>query len=141
MTWRYQPVWIMSPTMKGRPDEKLFVLIEIYFDDDGKMNSWTLYEKDYRYEPMGDTQQDLIGALALMFNDAQKWEAVEYDKMHVGQEFKKHSQYPHPWNPMTEEEILVAAKADPDAQPLTKEELKRMKRVPIEKWERLNKSK
>ena len=126
MSWRYQPVWIIDH------DEKLFILIEVFFGDDGKMDGWTEYEKNRRYEPMGETQEDLVGELALMFNDVQKWEAVEYDKMHVGQEFKKRNQ---------EEVILAAAKADPDAQPLTKDELKRMKRIPMEKWERWNKSK
>jgi putative transcriptional regulator len=35
-----------------------------------------------------------------------------------------------PIRPMTEEEVHAAALADPDAQPLTEEQLKRMKRVP-----------
>jgi hypothetical protein len=32
---------------------------------------------------------------------------------------------------MTDEEITVAALSDPDAQPLTEEQLKRMRRVPF----------
>jgi putative transcriptional regulator len=35
-----------------------------------------------------------------------------------------------PMRPMTEEEIEAAALSDPDAQPLTKEDLARMKRTP-----------
>lgn len=35
-----------------------------------------------------------------------------------------------PMRPMTETEVTTAALADPDAQPLTDEDMKRMKRVP-----------
>lgn len=35
-----------------------------------------------------------------------------------------------PLRPMTDEEVLAAALSDPDAQPLTPEDFKRMKRVP-----------
>ena len=38
-----------------------------------------------------------------------------------------------PMRPMTEEKIHAAALADPDAQPLTEDDLKRMKRVPRSK--------
>jgi putative transcriptional regulator len=34
---------------------------------------------------------------------------------------------------MTDEEVLAAAKSDPDAQPLTRGQLKRMRRVPLVK--------
>ena len=34
---------------------------------------------------------------------------------------------------MTEEEVLVAARSDPDAQPLTEAQLKRMRRIPFAK--------
>ena len=37
---------------------------------------------------------------------------------------------PGPLAPMTEEEVSVAARRDPDARPLTDEEFARMKRVP-----------
>src|SRR5712691_6509616 len=35
-----------------------------------------------------------------------------------------------PLRPMTDEEVLAAALSDPDAQPLTPEDFKRMKRTP-----------
>ena len=42
--------------------------------------------------------------------------------------------HPGEWDPpMTEEEIMAAALADPDAQPLTDEQLARMRRVPLAK--------
>jgi len=42
--------------------------------------------------------------------------------------------FPLEWDPpMTEEEILVAARSDPDAQPMTEEQLNRMQRIPFAK--------
>ena len=125
MSWRYQPVWIMSH------DEKLHILIEVFFDNGGTMEAWSLYEENRRYEPMGETQEELIEDLEIKLKDAKKWKAVEYEKMEVGMKFEKRNQA------MTEEEILAAAKDDPDAQPLTPEELKQMKPVSKEKRERL----
>ncbi len=85
MSWRYQPVWIMSH------DEKLHILIEVFFffDNAGKLDSWTLYEENRRYEPSGDTQEELIEDLEIKLRDAMKWEAVEYDKIEVGMKFEE----------------------------------------------------
>jgi putative transcriptional regulator len=43
---------------------------------------------------------------------------------------KKTGQTDDGLRPMTDEEVLAAAEADPDARPLTPADLKRMKRVP-----------
>lgn len=43
----------------------------------------------------------------------------------------KESPYPHtPMRPMTEEQVEAAAAADPDARPMTADELRRARRVP-----------
>lgn len=69
--------------------EKLYILIEVFFDDDGKLHYWTKYEEERRYEPMGDTQDELIKDLKIQLKDAKKWEAVEYDKIEVGMKFEE----------------------------------------------------
>ncbi len=82
MSWRYQPVWMKSAFSH-------YILIEVFFDDDGKMDGWTEYEENRRYEPSGETQEELIEDLELKLNAAKKWEAVEYDKIEVGMKFEE----------------------------------------------------
>jgi len=79
----------MSPTHTFGNFEKLYILIEVFFDDAGKMHSWTLHEKERRYEPMGETQDELIEDLELKLRDAKKWKAVEYDKIEIGMKFER----------------------------------------------------
>ena len=58
MSWRYQPVWINQWSKFKDDDEKLYILIEIFFDDYGKMDGWTEYTSCTHYEPMGNKQEE-----------------------------------------------------------------------------------
>lgn len=84
MSWRYQPVWI--ETTKGQFHSTEFGLCEVYFDDDGKLESWTA-------EPfltaVGDDARDLRGALAHMLLDAWRWVPVRYADLKVGMTFER----------------------------------------------------
>ncbi len=81
MKWRYQPVWA---DFQG---ERTYSLVEVYLDDDGKLDCWTA-------EPavevaLGNDQEDLIAELTHMAEDARKWKPVDWADLKVGMTFER----------------------------------------------------
>jgi hypothetical protein len=77
--WRYQAV---SRTVD---DETICSFIEVYFDGNGRLESWT---EDAEIAPVGDSPADLIETLHKMETDAKNWGVVEYADLYVGLEFQ-----------------------------------------------------
>lgn len=83
MKWRFQPVWLDEPT------GKVFVLCEVYFDDDGTLSHWTdLNHESSQQPPVGNDIADLTGELTRMLVDAYCWIPVAYSSLRVGMTFE-----------------------------------------------------
>jgi hypothetical protein len=81
MSWHYLPVWT-------RPaQDRVLRLIEVYFDDDGCLNSWTDNPIDHPQCPQGNSVPDMIGDLANMLRDAARWKPVTVEDLKVGMTF------------------------------------------------------
>lgn len=76
MAWRYQPVWKDYP-ITGR----VYSLCEVYFDKDGKLESWT---ENPAMTPSGNDIADLQGTLERMLSDTRRWEPVDFDSLVPG---------------------------------------------------------
>ena len=79
MSWRYQPVYVEHKV----DDESIkeFSLCEVYLDEKGLLEMWT---ENHEIAPHGNDIEDLIGAIELMLNDAQRWKAVSFKSLRVG---------------------------------------------------------
>ena len=71
-TWRYQPIYTI---VDENTDERWYSIIEVYFDENGRLDSWTMTQE---VAPTGDTNEDLIEDLEMMLRDARKWKPVLY---------------------------------------------------------------
>lgn len=80
MGWRYQPV-----IEKESNNEEVVYLIEVYFDDDGKLKYWSWGKQWACGESISELQVDLT----MMLMDSYKWKPVRYDEIKVGMVFER----------------------------------------------------
>lgn len=78
--WRYQPVFRDDPLV-GRT----FSLVEMYFDNDDKLEDWT--EKGVT--PEGEDMEELMTDFRHMIVDAMKWVPMPFDSLRVGMTFER----------------------------------------------------
>lgn len=80
MSWRYQPVFT------EQDGERSYSLCEVYFDEAGKLETWTENEA---IAPGGSTVEDLTGDIAHMMADAYSWKPVRFSDLKPGFVFEK----------------------------------------------------
>lgn len=78
MSWRYQPV------RRKKYNVYTVTLCEVYFDADGRLESWT-----GAIAPAGDTIEELFADLHSMMEDASEWKVVNFDDLRVGMTFER----------------------------------------------------
>jgi hypothetical protein len=85
MTWRYQPVTFETDR------DKETTLVEVYFDDDGNLTTWTdlVGACGGSIAPGGESIGDLRADLARMLADAYKWMPVRYEDLRPGMTFER----------------------------------------------------
>ena len=79
MSWHYLPVYVQHEKHRS------YSLCEVYLDAHGKLDSWT---EAMAVAPVGNDIPDLVGALNLMLQAAQKYEPVEYGTLKSGMTFQ-----------------------------------------------------
>jgi hypothetical protein len=79
--WRYQPVIV-----KRLDDDPYVVLVECYFDADGRLTMWA---EDPHSWPQGDDVEGLANDLSFMLAAVYKWKPVDFDSLHVGMTFER----------------------------------------------------
>ena len=80
--WRYQLVY----TVNEHSELREYSICEIYLDENGKLKMWT---ESPAMRPYGNDEEELIGDLQLMLNDARSWDAVPFDALEKGITFKR----------------------------------------------------
>jgi hypothetical protein len=89
MTWRYQPVFtdVVGAVTDGTRD---YGLIEVYFDDEGRLEMWTALDPDDAFaSPVGETTEELTRDLFVMTVDTACWKPVAYIDLEVGMKFEE----------------------------------------------------
>lgn len=79
--WRYQPVF-RDETLVGR----LFSLVELYFDEDDKLEDWT---DSPGMAPCGDSADELYEDICHMLADSMRWLPVPFDSLKAGMTFQR----------------------------------------------------
>lgn len=85
MSWRYQPVYVDHTI--GDITQRAFSLCEVYFDKNGKLESWT--ERPAMTPAGVDDVQDLRGDLVHMLSDSYKWKPVAFSDLKAGMTFER----------------------------------------------------
>lgn len=78
MSWRYQPV------IDGDEHGEFITVIEVYFDETGKLTRWM----EESCVPSGENIKELTGDLGRMMVDAMSWVPVRRAELCVGLQFQ-----------------------------------------------------
>ena len=81
--WRYQAVY--RKIGDGDSERVEYSICEVYLDDAGKLEGST---ESPSMTPYGESLSELIGDMKMMLVDAEKWKAVDFDKMQAGMSFE-----------------------------------------------------
>ena len=81
--WRYQAVY--RKIGKGDSERIEYSICEVYLDNAGKLEGST---ESPSMTPYGESLSELIGDMKMMLADAEKWKAVDFDKMQAGMSFE-----------------------------------------------------
>ncbi len=82
-TWHYLPV------LTEREGSVEYTLCEVYLDDEGCVESWTM---NHSIAASGETPNQLRADLEFMLNDLARWKPVRFAELTVGMRI-------HPSNP------------------------------------------
>lgn len=85
MSFRYHPVYVENAL------GTTYSLCEVYLDESGSLSSWT---ENPAMTPVGNDMDDLKGSLIKMLFEADKWEPVKHDDLHVGMKFNRREPTP-----------------------------------------------